>query len=179
MSDYFIITVNNKTVFNSKWLDSEDPSYINSHFKIIRNPSPPDYFINYLPKNFNVVGFAEMGFESIITWLKKVFNNNIIIPIGMSELLRKAKSDILIDLHMMEWPDIIDNSTRCIILDIWAEAMQIASKDLNTIILQDWEYFINLDFYNTSKKEYFSSKGLDNWHLFKSVKYWYQKENKL
>ena len=54
MNDHFILFVDDKTIFNSKWLDPDEPSYINSQSKIIRNPNPPDYFIDNLPKNFVV-----------------------------------------------------------------------------------------------------------------------------
>ena len=178
MNDNFILLVNDKPVFDSKWLDPDDPTYNNSQSKIIRNPNPPDYFIDTLPENFIVVGFAEMGFDKIVSWLEKVFKNDIILPINMSELLYKAKSNVLIDLNRMEWSDIIENSQRCIIIDIWAEAIQIATKDLNSIVLKDWKCFISSDFYNTFKEEFFSLEGIDNWHLFKSVKNWYQKNNK-
>ena len=87
MNDNFILLVNDKPVFDSKWLDPDDPTYINSQSKIIRNPNPPDYFIDTLPENFIVVGFAEMGFDKIVSWLEKVFKNDIILPINMSELL--------------------------------------------------------------------------------------------
>ena len=95
MNDNFILLVNDKPVFDSKWLDPDDPTYINSQSKIIRNPNPPDYFIDTLPENFIVVGFAEMGFDKIVSWLEKVFKNDIILPINMSELLYKAKSNVL------------------------------------------------------------------------------------
>ena len=36
MNDSFIILVNNKTIFNSKWLDSDSSSYIKTQGKIIR-----------------------------------------------------------------------------------------------------------------------------------------------
>ena len=114
-----------------KWLDPDDPTYINSQSKIIRNPNPPDYFIDTLPENFIVVGFAEMGFDKIVSWLEKVFKNDIILPINMSELLYKAKSNVLNDLNRMEWSDIIENSPLCIIIDIWAEPIKIDTKDLN------------------------------------------------
>lgn len=179
MNDHFILFVDDKTIFNSKWLDPDEASYINSQSKIIRNPNPPDYFIDNLPKNFVVEGFAEMGFDKIISWLEKVFNKDIILPINMSELLYKAKYKILIDLNKMEWSEMIENSHRCIFIDIWAEAIKIATKDLNTIVLKDWEYFISADFYNIFKQEYFSTKGIDNWHLFKCVKKWYQNNKQL
>ena len=178
MNDHFIIIVNNKTIFNSEWLDPENPSYIDTQGKIIRNPNPPDYFIETLPKNFTVVGFAEMGFDKIVSWLQKIFIKDIIAPIRMSDLLHKAKSEILIDLNTMKWSDIIENSQRCIILDIWAEAIQISTKDLNTIVFHNWEYFISPDFYIIFKEELFSAEGIDNWHLFKTVKNWYQMDNK-
>ena len=66
MNDSFIILVNNKTIFNSKWLDSDSSSFIKTQVKIIRNPNPPDYFIETLPKNFFVDGFSEMGFDNIV-----------------------------------------------------------------------------------------------------------------
>ena len=95
----------------------------------------------------------------------------------MSELLYKGKSDILLNLNKMQWSEIIENSQRCIILDIWAEAIQIATKDINSIVLNDWVFFISSDFYSTFKEEFFSSEGIDHWHLFKSVKNWYQNNN--
>ena len=177
MNDNFILTVEDKTIFNSKWLESDDPNYINSQTKIIRNPNPPEYFISTLPKNFVAVGFAEMGFDNIVIWLKKVFQDDIILPVNMSELLYKGKSDILLNLNNMQWSEIIENSQRCIILDIWAEAIQIATKDINSIVLNDWVFFISSDFYSTFKKEFFSSEGIDHWHLFKCVKNWYQNNN--
>ena len=33
------------------------------------------------------------------------------------------------------------------------------------------------DFYITFKKELFSAEGIDNWHLFKTVKNWHQENN--
>ena len=177
MNDSFIILVNNKTIFNSKWLDSDSPSFIKTQGKIIRNPNPPDYFIETLPKNFFVDGFSEMGFDNIVLWLQKIFKNDIVAPIRMSDLLHKAKSEILIDLNTMKWSDIIENSQRCIILDIWAEAILISTKNLNTIVLNDWDYFISIDFYKIFKKEFFSPKGIDKWHLFKTVKKWFQDNN--
>ena len=91
MNDHFVLFVDDKTIFNSRWLDPDDPSYINSQSKIIRNPNPPEYFIDNLPNNFTVDGFSEMGFDKITSWLEKVFKNDIILPINMSELLYKAK----------------------------------------------------------------------------------------
>jgi len=179
MNDHFILSIDDIIIFNSKWLDPDDPSYINSTSKIIRNPNPPEYFINNLPKNFTVEGFSDMGFNKITSWLEIVFKNDIILPINMSELLYKAKYKILVDLNNMEWSEIIENSRRCIFIDIWAEAIQVATKDLNTIVLKDWEYFISPKFYNTFKQEFFSTKGIDSWHLFKCVKRWYQNNNKL
>ena len=85
MNDNFILTVEDKTIFNSKWLESDDPNYINSRTKIIRNPNPPEYFISTLPKNFVAVGFAEMGFDNIVIWLKKVFQDDIILPVNMRD----------------------------------------------------------------------------------------------
>ena len=49
MIDNFILTVEDKTIFNSKWLESDDPNYLNSQTKIIRNPNRPEYFISTLP----------------------------------------------------------------------------------------------------------------------------------
>ena len=97
MNDSFIILVNNKTIFNSKWLDSDSSSYIKTQGKIIRNNDPPEYFTETLPKNFFVDGFSEMGFDKIVLWLQKIFKNDIVAPIRMSDLLHKAKSEILID----------------------------------------------------------------------------------
>ena len=177
MNDSFIILVNNKTIFNSKWLDSDSSSYIKTQGKIIRNIDPPEYFTETIPKNFFVDGFSEMGFDKIVLWLQKIFKNDIVAPIRMSELLYDVKFKVLQDLYKMKWSDITENSLRCIILDIWAEAIQISTKDLNTIVLNDWDYFISIDFYKTFKKEFFSPKGIDKWHLFKTVKKWYQEDN--
>ena len=97
-----------------------------------------------------------MGFDKIVLWLQKIFKNDIVAPIRMSELLYDVKFKVLQDLYKMKWSDITENSLRCIILDIWAEAIQISTKDLNTIVLNDWDYFISIDFYKTFKKEFFS-----------------------
>ena len=177
MNDSFIILVNNKTIFNSKWLDSDSSSYIKAQGKIIRNIDPPEYFTETIPKNFFVDGFSEMGFHKIVLWLQKIFKNDIVAPIRMSELLYDVKFKVLQDLYNMKWSDITENSLRCIILDIWAEAIQISTKDLNTIVLNDWDYFISIDFYKTFKKEFFSPSGIDKWHLFKTVKNWHQENN--
>jgi hypothetical protein len=94
-----------------------------------------------------------MGFDNIVIWLKKVFQEEIILPVNMSELLYKGKSDILLNLNKMQGSEIIENSQRCIILDIWAEAIQIATKDINSIVLNDWVFFISSDFYSTFKEK--------------------------
>ncbi len=69
------------------------------------------------------------------------------------------------------------NGLRCLILDIWAEGIITATKEINTIVLQDWEYFINREFYDTFKDQYFSAEGLDEWDLFQAVKRWYEQTN--
>jgi len=143
----------------------------------VRNPEPPEYFIDTLPPDFVVNGFAEMGFDGIVSWLKRVFDKDIIIPVQMSALLYRAKADTLAKLHKMEWSDAVGNGLRCLILDIWVEAIITATKEINTIVLQDWEYFINREFYDTFKDKYFSAEGLDEWELFKAVKRWYEQMN--
>ena len=60
-----------------------------------------------------------------------------------------------------------------------ARIIQITTKDLNTIVLKDWEYFISVNFYNIFKEELFSKEGIDNWHLFKYVKKWYLNNKQL
>ena len=99
------------------------------------------------------------------------------IPVQMSELLYQVKADTLSNLYDMEWPDITENALRCLILDIWAEAIIVATKNTNTIVMQDWDYFINKNFYDTFKDKYFSVEGLDKWELFKVVKLWYEQMN--
>ena len=32
-------------VFDSRWLDPEDPLYIKYNGKLVRNPEPPEYFL--------------------------------------------------------------------------------------------------------------------------------------
>ena len=76
--------------------------------------------------------------------------------------------------NTMDWSDAVGNGLRCLVLDIWAEGIIEATKGTNTIVLHDWDYFINREFYNTFKDEYFSTEGLDQWELFKSVKNWYE-----
>jgi len=177
MSDNFQIKISKMVVFDSRWLDPEDPLYIKYKRKLVRNPEPPEYFIDTLPPDFVVNGFAEMGFDGIVSWLKRVFDKDIIIPVQMSALLYKAKADTLTKLHKMEWSDAVGNGLRCLILDIWAEGIITATKEINTIVLQDWEYFINREFYDTFKDKYFSAEGLDEWELFKVVKWWYEQMN--
>ena len=143
MNDNFILLVNDKPVFDSKWLDPDDPTYINSQSKIIRNPNPPDYFIDTLPKNFIVVGFAEMGFDKIVSWLEKVFNNNIILPIKMSELLYKAKSNALIDLNRMEWSDMIENSQGPTLKTILEKIKSNQEFESTYVSKEDKDYFLN------------------------------------
>ena len=84
-----------------------------------------------------------MGFDGIVSWLKRVFDKDIMIPVQMSALLYKVKADTLAKLYDMEWPDIAENALRCLILDIWAEGIIVATKNTNAIVMQDWEYFIN------------------------------------
>ena len=86
-----------------------------------------------------------MGFDNIVIWLKKVFQDDIILPVNMSELLYKGKSDILLNLNNMQWSEIIENSERCIIVDIWAEAMNIKGGDF-----PEWYNSLNV----SEKKEY-------------------------
>ena len=81
-----------------------------------------------------------MGFDKIVLWLQKIFKNDIVAPIRMSELLYDVKFKVLQDLYKMKWSDITENSLRCIILDIWAEAIQISTKDLNTIMHQNTHF---------------------------------------
>ena len=50
MSDNFQIEINNMVVFDSRWLDPEDPLYFKYKGKLVRNPDPPDYFIDTLPQ---------------------------------------------------------------------------------------------------------------------------------
>ena len=95
----------------------------------------------------------------------------------MSALLYKVKADTLAKLYDMKWSDVAENALRCLILDIWAEGIIVATKKTNTIVLQDWEYFINKEFYDTFKDKYFSIEGLDKWELFKVVKRWYEQMN--
>ena len=179
MSNYFQFKIRKKVVFDSRWLDPGDPLCIKYKGKMVRNPDPPEYFIDTLPQGFVVRGFAEMGFDGIVSWLQRVFNNDIIIPVQMSEILYKAKADTLAKLYKMEWPDAAGNGLRCLILDIWAEGIIAATKGTNTIVLQDWDYFINREFYDTFKEKYFSTKELDEWELFKAVKRWYKQINEL
>ena len=174
MSDNFQIEISKKVVFDSRWLDPEDPLYIKYMEKMVRNPEPPEYFIDTLPHGFIVKGFSEMGFDGIVSWLKRVFNDDIIIPVKMSELLYKTKADTLTKLNTMDWSDAVGNGLRCLVLDIWAEGIIEATKGTNTIVLHDWDYFINREFYNAFKEEYFSTEGLDEWELFKRVKNWYE-----
>ena len=169
MSDNFQIEISKMVVFDSRWLDPEDSLYIKYKGKLVRNPEPPEYFIDTLPPDFVVNGFAEMGFDGIVSWLKRVFDKDIMIPIQMSALLYQVKADTLAKLYDMEWPDITENALRCIILDIWAEGIITATKEINT--------FINKDFYDTFKDKYFSVEGLDKWELFKVVKRWYEQMN--
>ena len=115
-------------VFDSRWLDPEDPLYIKYKGKLVRNPEPPEYFIDTLPPGFVINGFAEMGFDGIVSWLKRVFDKDIIIPVQMSALLYKVKADTLAKLYDMEWPDVAENALRCLILDIWAEGIIVATK---------------------------------------------------
>ena len=177
MSNNFQIEINNMVVFDSRWLDPEDPLYIKYKGKLVRNPDPPEYFIDNLPTDFVVNGFAQMGFDGIVSWLKRVFDKDIMIPVQMSALLYKVKADTLAKLYDMEWPDITENALRCLILDIWAEGIIVATKNTNTIVMQDWDYFINKNFYDTFKDKYFSVEGLDKWELFKVVKRWYEQMN--
>ena len=100
------------------------------------------------------------------------------IPVQMSALLYKVKADTLAKLYDMEWPDITENALRCLILDIWAEGIIVATKNTNTIVMRDWDYFINKNFYDTFKDKYFSIEGLDKWELFIVVKRWYEQMNK-
>jgi len=174
MSNSFQIEIWKNVIFDSRWLDPEDPLYIKYKGKMVRNPDPPEYFIDTLPPGFVVNGFAEMGFDGIVSWLMRVFDKDIIIPVQMSALLYKAKADTLAKLIKMEWSDAVGNGLRCLILDIWAEGIIAATKETNTIVLQDWEYFINREFYDVFKVEYFSVAGLDEWKLFKAVKQWYE-----
>ena len=174
MSYRFQIEIRKNVIFDSRWLDPEDPLYIKYKGKMVRNPEPPEYFIDTLPPGFIVNGFAEMGFDGIVSWLKRVFDKDIIIPVQMSALLYKAKTDTLAKLIQMEWSDAVGNGLRCLILDIWAEGIIAATKETNTIVLQDWKYFINREFYDVFKVEYFSAAGLDEWKLFKAVKHWYE-----
>ena len=99
------------------------------------------------------------------------------IPLQMSALLYKVKADTLAKLYDMEWPDVAENALRCLILNIWAEGIIVATKKTNTIVLQDWDYFINKEFYDTFKDKYFSIERLDKWELFKVVKRWYGQMN--
>ena len=177
MSKNFQIEISNMIVFDSRWLDPEDPLYIKYKRKLVRNPDPPEYFIDNLPPGFIVNGFAQMGFDGIVSWLKRAFDKDIMIPVQMSALLYKVKADTLAKLYDMEWPDITENALRCIILDIWAEGIIVATKNTNAIVMQDWEYFINKNFYDTFKDKYFSIEGLDKWELFKVVKRWYEQMN--
>jgi len=177
MSDNFQIEISKMVVFDSRWLDPEDPLYIKYKRKLVRNPEPPEYFIDTLPPDFVVNGFAEMGFDGIVSWLKRVFDKDIMISMQMSALLYKVKTDTLSRLYDMEWSDITENALRCLILDIWAEGIIIATKNTNTIVMQDWDYFINKKFYDTFKEKYFSIEGLDKWELFKVVKQWYKQMN--
>ena len=177
MSDNFQIEISDMVVFDSRWLDPEDPLYIKYKVKLVLNPEPPEYFIDTLPPGFVVNGFAEMGFDGIVSWLKRVFDKDIMIPLQMSALLYKVKADTLAKLYDMEWPDVAENALRCLILDIWAEGIIVATKKTNTIVLQDWDYFINKEFYDTFKDKYFSIERLDKWELFKVVKRWYGQMN--
>jgi len=67
MSDNFQIEVSEMVVFDSRWLDPEDPLYIKYKRNLVRNPEPPEYFIDTLPSDFVVNGFAEMGFDGIVS----------------------------------------------------------------------------------------------------------------
>ena len=177
MSDNFQIEISNMIVFDSRWLDPEDTLYIKYKRKLVLNPDPHEYFIDTLPPDFVFNGFSQMGFDGIVSWLKRVFDKDIMIPIQMSALLYKVKADTLAKLYDMEWPYITENALRCIILDIWAEGIIVATKNTNAIVMQDWEYFINKNFYDTFKDKYFSIEGLDKWELFKVVKRWYDQMN--
>ena len=46
MSDNFQIEISEMVVFDSRWLDPEDPLYIKYKRKLVRNPKPPEYFID-------------------------------------------------------------------------------------------------------------------------------------
>ena len=179
MSDNFQIKISKKGFLSCRLLSSRDPLCSKYKGKLVSSPDPTEYCIDTLPQGFVVRGFAEMGFDRIVSWLQRVFNNDIIIPVQMSEILYKAKADTLAKLYKMEWPDAAGNGLRCLILDIWAEGIIAATKGTNTIVLQDWDYFINREFYDTFKEKYFSTKELDEWELFKAVKRWYKQINEL